>query len=500
MPSVIETAPPEETTNRRVATNAVVYFAGQCVSWVVTFLTLSLIPRKLGEAAWGQLAAIGSSAVVMGTVFMFGMEGFLVAAIGRDRTSSERLVRVVIAIRLLAVPGLVAGIALLVLTLHPDRAMWILAYYVIASQAITLLSDPLRAVLTGLEEAKNVSFLDIIQVSLPLTCVPFLSHGPSAYMVALCAANAVTLILRWKVLRGRISTRPMFDKVIARSLLLGGAPFVLNDLTMSLYGFTSIFVLRSYAGDAATGEYGASQRLIGTFLFIPTALASAIMPAMARLNEVDPAELRTLQERVLGVLIVLAIPVGVMAVFLAEPFCRILYGPTKFHGVPLLLQLAAIKLAPIYVVTVCYRFLIAERKNGIWSFFLMGTVVVNVIASIFLVPLAKQWFHNGAAGAILAGTIAESMSMLGAFCLLRWNPLTKQFLAQMLRAAIAGGAMSLTLWLTRGLFIIIPAILGTLVFFVVGFKLDVLGKDEQRKLTDLIQSKLGKYLPVARRA
>ena len=56
--------PPDQTSGShshgRVARNAGIYFIAQIVSWLVTFATLSIIPRALGKTGVGQLSPLAT--------------------------------------------------------------------------------------------------------------------------------------------------------------------------------------------------------------------------------------------------------------------------------------------------------------------------------------------------------------------------------------------------------------------------------------------------------
>jgi O-antigen/teichoic acid export membrane protein len=231
--------------------------------------------------------------------------------------------------------------------------------------------------------------------------------------------------------------------------------------------------------------------LKGTFLFLPTAIGYALMPSLARLAEANTAEFQRMERRVLVAVIALGLPVMTLVLMLAYPLSRLLYGE-KFQDLPLTLQATALSIIPIYINIVLYRFLVAQQKNAIWSLFLIGTVILNAILCYVLIPWARYApdVHNAAVGAVLASTLAEIVTVVFALLLLKTNPVNVDTVGRLLRSLLATGAMVIVIWWTRHLFILIPALLGVVVFSLAAWWLHVLGEEEQRKIMAIVRKKL----------
>ena len=149
-------------------------------------------------------------------------------------------------------------------------------------------------------------------------------------------------------------------------------------------------------------------------------------------------------------LVVLSLPIAILALMLAHPFCHFLYGTQRFRSLPITVQFCALNVLPLYTTTILYRFLIAQRRNHIWAAFMLGTVGLNALLCWFLIPLTLRapGIHTGAAGAIIASAIAETVTTVCAFVLLRTNPLNRDNLSRIARALLAGVAMASVMWAT----------------------------------------------------
>jgi O-antigen/teichoic acid export membrane protein len=474
----------------RVAKNAAIYLVGQTVSWAATFLSISIIPRYLGEAAMGQLAIASATIGTISTFLVLGMDNYLTTEIARDHTNSERLLRASLGLRLTILPLLVMLVVCLLAVTQASSTVWILAVPMLMLTAVTYLIGPLRHALVGMEDARRVSLFDVRASVAPLAAIPFLHFGPLALPVVNLCVTVPILAGMFLWMRRRIRLTPLFDVKEWGHLIRGGLPFLMNNILIHLYAFGSVLLLKHFSGEAAVGVLSQTQKLQGTLLFLPTAVGTALLPTLARIADTDREQFRHLQRKMLVVMVTLGLPVAMLLFFLAEPFCRLLYGTEKFQDMPFVLQVAAFNTIPLYISGVVYRFLVAERKNAIWSVFLLGTVLLNVILCAIFIPLAQSYWHNPAAGAMVASVTAEIVTVFAAFALLKVNPLdaptTVKIVKAILATMIAGGLV----WLTRTYFILIPVLLGSGAFLVLSWVFRIIDLEDQQKIVGLLRRKL----------
>ena len=508
---------PPTGNKRRVAKNASIYLVSQLVTWLVTFASIAIIPRLLGATTLGKLAYVGTLYGLIMMFYQFGIDSYLIKEIGRDSRKAERLLRATLGLRLaISLPtALTAWIALSLS--KPDPIYWRIFYFSLAGFPLTYVIVTTRAVFAGGEHAKRVMLLDIMAATLPLCAIPFLAAGqPMRNVTLLSAATTIaallTLIVTLRWLRGTMRVSPIIDFPLWRQLIQGGLPFLVNGFILTLYAFVSYAQLRHYADDAALGVYSQAQKLFGTFLFVPTALGAALLPSLSRLAQASQTEFKRMQAQVLSLLILLGLPMTVGVIFLARPLSLMLYRShetLEFASMPMTLQLYALVIIPMYVVSTMYNFLVAQNRNGLWSGFLLATVGIYAASSMFLIPYFRDHYQAGAMGAVAATLIAETSSMLFAFALLKTNPFDRETLSRVFRAALATAAMGIVIYFVLHLFYLLPAavqlspltliaelllcaVLGSGTFAVWGWILHVLSAEEQEKVTRLIRRKLGK--------
>lgn len=481
----------EVTVNTsRVARNAATYFVAQLASVVVPLLTVFVIPRVLGEVGVGQIA-VASSVCMTALAFMaLGVDSYLTREIGKDPARAEPLLRATLGMRWATlVPYVLVCLVIFRLMGVGATIVWIGAATLVMT-GLQLFAEPMRSVLAGWEDARRVSLLDLGVGLYPLLALPFLRFGPLSVAVCGAVTMAATLALRYRWIAPVLCMRPVYAADMWHALARGGAPFLINNALLQLFGFTAVFVLRQSADLATIGVHAQATRIFGTLLLVPTAIGYALLPSLARIASLNPAEFRALQSRVLGLLVILGLPVTVSVIALAHPLCRIVFGSGRFEALPLTLQVYALAIIPVYVVSTMYQFLVAQNRNALWALFLLFTLLLYGALSAVLAPYTARLLHNGAVGVVAATVLSELCGAVFALALLGTDLRAESLPMRVGGASLAALGMAGVMWLTRGLFLLIPLALGTAVFLAFAWRLHVLLPEEQAKLKELARRRL----------
>lgn len=483
----------ETPSHGRVASNTVIYLMAQILSWASSLISISIIPRVLGETGMGQMALASTYVGQIALILTLSIDQYLATECGRDRAQTQRLLSATLGLRLVCIPLMFAATATSLYVAHVSHVVWLLGLQLMLGAAVGYLLGPMRWILAGWEDARSVARNDLMITFIQLLALPFLRFGVVIYSLASLIAGQPANIVTTLAVKKHVRLRPSFDLTLWREILKGSLGFLVNDMIAPLFALATVSILKHHTDEATVGVYAMSQRLLGTFMFVPNALGIALLPSLARLADADRAQFQRMQQRVLVAMIVAGLPIVLMAFQLADPFCHLLFSKEKFLALPLAVKLSGLCVIPLYITTMLYRFLVAERKNSIWCYFLAGTLVIQAALCALLVPytLNGPW-HNGTLGAILATAVAETCTVICAFALLRANPFNGEMATRLCRAAIAAAAMSATMWLTRGLFFVFTALLGIAVFALLIWKLEALGAEDQAKIAELVTNRFRK--------
>jgi O-antigen/teichoic acid export membrane protein len=487
--------------------NFVIYVSAQLLTWTVTFISLSVIPRLLGEDSSGKIVVASTAATLPTSLLTLGIDQFLMKEIGRDPSQTKRLLGGLVGLRIALLFVAIFGTVLTGTLLHATAFDWVLIAIWMPSAFAGFFTIGFRSVFTGHEQAKRVSASDLIATCSSLFAIPFLSHGPIALAVAGSATMVLNVTLQWRWVRQIAHVVPIVDRRLWTELVRAGLPFCVNTYLLASYAFVQVFIMRRMVGDAGVGVSGQVTRLFGTFMFIPVAMTSALLPSLARMADSDPEAFNRTKLRVLGLLVVLGLPVEILMIVLGPPLCQLLYSKGKFIEMPLALQTIALAIIPMYIVSSMYQFLVAQGRAGVWSRFLASTVVIYGIVAALAIPACQRMFQNGPMGGAVATVVAEMASAIAAIILLKVNLFDRDLRSRMVRAILAAGAMAAVMLgalkavtmalpqeneIALALRLIIPGGIGLATFAGLAWALKVLYPQDQEKLASMLTKGFGR--------
>lgn len=487
--------------------NFLIYVSAQLLTWTVTFISLSVIPRLLGEASSGKIVVASTAATLPTSLLCLGIDQYLMKEIGRDPSQTKRLMSGLIGLRFALLIPCALGTILTGLMLHATAFDWMLIAIWMPSAFSGFFTIGFRSVFTGHEQAKRVTASDLIATCSSLFAIPFLSHGPVALVVASSVTMVTNATLQWRWVRQIARVTPVLDRRLWVDLIREGLPFCINTYLLAAYSFVQVFIMRRMVGDEGVGVSGQATRLFGTFMFIPVAMTSALLPSLARMADSDPAAFNRTKLRVLGLLVVLGLPVEVLMIVLGPTLCQFLYSKGKFIEMPLALQTISLAIIPMYIVSSMYQFLVAQGRAAVWSRFLASTVVIYGITAALAIPVCVRLFNNGPMGGGVATVVAETASAIAAICLLKVNLFDRDLRARMARAILAAGIMALAMLgalkgvetilpmeneIALALRLAIPGAIGVVTFAGLAWALKVLYPQDQEKLAGMLMKGFGK--------
>jgi O-antigen/teichoic acid export membrane protein len=193
----------------------------------------------------------------------------------------------------------------------------------------------------------------------------------------------------------------------ALSLVKDGVPFVSLAIFTTLYGQSDPFILHLLTNEQTVGWYSVALKLVGTTMFVPVAINSALTPTLSRLYSRDAVQFRNLARRMLSLSATCAVPVALILLFGARPILEFLYS-SQFDGSVLVLQIGG-GASFLYYMTVIFGTVIvaSDRQKHLLGIF-AKSLLIGVPSCFILTHLGHRFYGNGAAGAILSDTLMET--------------------------------------------------------------------------------------------
>ncbi|MFZ4395563.1 MAG: flippase [Kiritimatiellia bacterium] len=463
---------------QRALTNTGFQMAGQLVTWVLSWFLLILLPRYLGDSGFGKLFFAGSYGMLFGTLINLGVNTFLtreVAILHPDPAlAPEENARRHAVLRSLLGNVMTLKIALAAIVFLLQSALiYCLPYDAVTRQAVVIigLGTCLGAITQTLGGVFQ-GFEDMLVPNLALIAEKTIVTGGCALLlwkgfglIAVCwvytAAAAVGFTLQYGLLARHERFGFACDRAQLRRIFVSGLPFLIWVIFGEIYIRIDVLMLSLMTSDAVVGWYGAATRLYGTFLFVPSILATAIFPAMMRMgaDAADPGAFARASERLMNLLLFAVIPISAGAMVVARPLVRLLYGEGSFqHTVPNL-QILGFSILLVSVDIVLGTVLIARGKEKPWAGMAIAAAFFNPLVNLWAIPLTTRLYGNGGIGASAATLLTEALMMVGALWLMPKGVFSRRNLLVGLKGCLLGAAMALLLcaWGQQNLVLLILA-------------------------------------------
>ncbi len=282
-----------------------------------------------------------------------------------------------------------------------------------------------------------------------------------AYTAGAGLGMLLTFAAVWSHL-GRILSD--FDRKLVRPILSAAWPFALSGILGGLMVNTDILVIGWLKPAADVGYYSAAQRIILLLYIIPGVLATSIFPLLSRLAHAqDFARSRKIIESALRSVFMVALPIAVGGILVAEPLIKLLFGAEYLPGttsLQILLLTVPLNFAAIILSNLVFAY---EGQKKLVLYAGIGGAL-NVFLDLLLIP---AW---GIAGSAFATLIVQLVSLT-----YLWSVATRihpfRVLGQLGRMAFATGliALGLVFGLALGLKIAFAVPLAALLYFLLLF-------------------------------
>lgn len=468
----------------RVARNVAWLFFSQAFTWVLAAVLAVALPRALGPAAVGRLFFAQSLWEAASVITAFGTTMLVTKAVARSRVSASTIVgeSVVTRVALLTVAWpLIVGF--LVLAGYEGQVIEVAAVIGLAT-SFKAVTGPAKAALRGLEQMRLISLIDIgnktVLVVAVLTMIA-VDGGVVLVAVAWVCSGAVSMVASVIGAR-RVSPARFWAPVSAIGpTMSAGLVYVLVEGSRTIYQQVDTVVISLLVDDATVGWYGSADQIFQTMFFVPTVVLAAVFPLLARLPGRPEREV----DRVLGdgltLSLVVAAPIGLGLVAVGPQLSDLLFGP-EFGPTGTALSVFGIALIPTYLSTFLGTAAVAIDRQAIWPPLMIGAAVATIGLDVLLVPWAVERFDNGALGGAMSYVITETAILAVALLVFRPSLLNRHLAGVVGRVGAAGGLMLAAVWAVRDEMLLVPVVVGALVYTALIFALGVLSTEQRRLL------------------
>jgi O-antigen/teichoic acid export membrane protein len=415
----------------------------QAVTVPLAVLVNAATARYLGPAPFGYLYLASTIAVFGALAVNWGHDGVLPALVAQDHSRSGALLGSSIAWRISAGIGVYAVLALCCYLLgYTAEMQWAVALSFLGS-VLTSLVAACKDTVRGFERADIPAYAHVGQQFLyAAVLIPVLYFGGRIFSVLHVGnlTQVIVLVVMLRTLKPAGVGKLSVERSATRSLFVGGMPFVVFGLAMTLQPNVDAVFMSKLGSVEAIGWYAVARKLIGLLLFPATALIGALYPTLCRLWAEDQREFARVTRGSLHSVSLLVIPVALGCGLYPEIgvaiFSKKAFGPAADN-----LRVLAVFLFLVYFTMPIGTCVLACGKQRAWSAVQSICVVVSFALDPLLIPWFQNRFKNGGLGPSVASVVSELIVVACGLLLMPRGIIDKRLRRTWLMTLIAGGAM-----------------------------------------------------------
>ncbi|MGA9349029.1 MAG: flippase [Anaerolineae bacterium] len=421
----------------RITKNTLMLIIAGGVAQLSNFLISVVVAREFGVTAFGQI----SFAIALTNYFLVladaGVAPLAIREVARKRlATSDYAGRVTLISLCLAAASFALSLLVAGLFFQPPKS-WLIALY--GFQALGLALN-LSWVFRAHERMELVALTQVVSgVLYALVSLALIRWGLG--LVALPLANlagigGAALLAGVAFLRlfGRLRLRMDFG--FTKNFLRACLPLGLSTLMVSVYFRFDTVLLSLLKGDTEVGYYNAAYRIIWLIVGVQWAFYGAIYPALAR-KWPDRAAFEVLANRLLRMMVTVAVPMAVGGVILARPLLDLFFGPAYAPGVRAF-QILICGTAVNFVSGMWGYGLIASDRQSQYMRMEIVVAATNLASNAILIPLFSLY---GAAIATLMAQAVGAWIAYRAFRKIFHIPLFDYMPAAVISALLMGGLL-----------------------------------------------------------
>ncbi|RJQ25093.1 flippase [Candidatus Parcubacteria bacterium] len=401
--------------NKKILSNSAWLFFAQGIVKVIAFFYTIFLARSLGIDGFGFYVTALAYFSLISSFADFGFNRYLIREGAKNPDKLPDFIRST-ALTRLSTTTLLLIIFAFWLTFFDQNItrtnLSILAVLAVLPQAVSFTFD---AALIARQNLR-LSALSILGLSLTTTFTGVLliskGYGVFGGVLALIFGQLVYMAILYFMLS--LARVPLFKGVSGESIkavLKGSLPYGILGILGLLYFRIDTLMISYIKGVEQAGLYGAAYRFLEALIFIPSALATAMFPVLAKLHDNDIKRVKEMYFSALKILGFLSLPI-VLGYYLILPTVIQTLLPDYLPSIQAVLILALA--IPFIFLHVPGALVLISSERFLKSVIILSvfTLSFNIITNLIFIP------SFGFIGAAYTTVASEILSFVVFFILL----------------------------------------------------------------------------------
>ncbi|MBI2013528.1 MAG: flippase [Candidatus Colwellbacteria bacterium] len=394
--------------DRTIRKNAIWLFIGQSVGRTLRTLIIIYSARILGAASWGAFSYALALATFLTVFSDIGVNALLTREATKNPELRSRYISASLFVKGALLLGFGAIIILFGAKLTNIAEVATLLPYVVFIFVFDALRDMGAAISRALErmeiEGRNNVLTNALIAALGFA---FLIFNPTSGSLMFGYTLGVLLGLLSIAIDLRHHIKGIFthfDKGLAIWILKTAWPFGILSIMSVVMINTDILMIGWMLDARDVGLYAAGQKIVQLLYMLPTLLATAFFPRLAKLVT-DTNQFRKTFESALTIIFMAALPLSIGSVLLAGPIIDLVYGAEYLEGATSFLILSSTMLI-VFPAILIGNAVFAHNEQRAFLIYATAGMVGNIIFNILFIPIL------GIVGAAVS-TLANQLIIVG---------------------------------------------------------------------------------------
>jgi O-antigen/teichoic acid export membrane protein len=475
----------EKITN--IAKNTSYFTIALIIQKIISFSYFTIYARELGPEDLGKFYFAISFATIFAVIMDIGLANVLIREIAKTPERASILLRNILAIK---IPLAIFSWLVIIICAHLLDYDGMIRDLIYVSSLCVILDSFTTVFFSSIRGFHNLKYESISSVGFSLVIlvtsliVLRFNLGLVWLMYTLLIASLLNFIYSAiiNVLKFKVNILPKWEQTMVKKLFVITIPFALYIIFQKAYTSMDTILLKELSGDTAVGLYQIPFKIVMALQFLPAAFIASVYPAMSSYWKNNHEQLVIIFERSINYLIIIALPITVGVIVLADKIMLLFKSTYSYDAAILPVQMVMIALFFMFLATPVGALLNAcdrQKKNTINMLF---TAIFSIALNIILIP------YYGVLGASITLTASSILLLILGWRyvheIIDYHPtkIIKVFGKALLAAIVM---VIVVLLLKNSINIFVLTVIGALIYFILLF---LQGGFNKQDITSIIQS------------
>jgi len=451
------------TLTSKIARNTLLQVGGRAVGTLLGLFSLAILTRYLGTTGYGGFTTVTSFLQFFGILVDFGLTLTAVQMISEKDADEPGIIGNIMSLRIISAI-IFFGLAPIVVLFfpYPEIVKIGVAVGSLAFAGMTL-SQVLVGVFQKYLHMERVALAEIAgraMLLIGIALAAWLNAGLVATIWALVAGNAVQLFIMIIASRRLIPFKLTFNAKLIKKIISQSWPIGVSIAFNLVYLKGDVVVLSIFRGQSEVGLYGAAYKVLDVITVIPMMFMGLVLPILVQAWSAHDHELfKKRLQKAFDFSALLALPIIGGTMILGTPIMKLVAG-SDFSGSGNLMKILIIAAGAVFFSSLYGHTVIAigKQRQSIWAYAV--TALLTFAAYFIFIP------KFGASAAAWGTVFSESLIAIILFGIIIKTTRAYPKLSTSLRALLATLCMTGTVYLFRGLPVLLPVLIGAISYLV----------------------------------